>query len=111
MFKKQHVVSVLDVSQFLQLLTDAVYEKNCERIHAACDRLEEFLSNAGTEVRDMVAVEMFESFQNAEYPYGSDIFAWCLGPETKRLRAELEAIWRRPSSWICKIGRCWSGKY
>jgi hypothetical protein len=81
MFKKQHVVSVLDVSQFLQLLTDAVYEKNGERIHAACDRLEEFLSNAGTEVRDMVAVEMFESFQNAEYPYGSDIFAWCLGPQ------------------------------
>ena len=40
----------------------------------------------------MVAVEMFESFQNVEYPCGSD--TWCLGPETKRLWAELEAIWR-----------------
>jgi len=95
MFKKQHVVSVLDVSPFLQLLTDAVYEEeHCERVHAACDRLEEFLSNAGTEVRDMVVVEMFESFQNAEYPFGGDTFAGCLGPETKRLWAELETIWR-----------------
>ncbi len=93
MFKKRHVVSVLDVPDFVQLLTDAAYEEeNCERVHAACDRLEEFLSNAGTEIRDVVAVEMFESFQNAEYPYGGD--TWCLGPETKRLRAELEAIWR-----------------
>jgi len=93
MFKKQHVVSVLDVPDFVQLLTDAAYEKeHCERVHAACDRLEEFLSKAGTEARDMVAVEMFESFQNVEYPCGSD--TWCLGPETKRLWAELEAIWR-----------------
>ena len=95
MFKKQHVASVLDVSQFLQLLTDAVYEEeHCERVHAACDRVEEFLSNAGTEVRDMLAIEMFESFQNAEYPYSGDTFAGRLGPETKRLWAELEAIWR-----------------
>ncbi len=95
MFKKQHVVSVLDVPDFVQSLTDAVYEKeHCERVHAACDRLEEFLSNAGTEIRDMLAIEMFESFQNAEYPYGSDTVAGCLGPETKRLWTELEAIWR-----------------
>jgi hypothetical protein len=95
MFKKQHVVSVLDVSQFLQVLTDATYEEgHCERLHAACDRVEEFLSKAGTEARGMLAIEMFESFQSAEYPYGSDSFAGCLGPETKRLWAELEAIWR-----------------
>jgi len=41
----------------------------------------------------MVAVELLGSFQNAEYPYGSDTFAGCLGPET-RLWVELEAIWR-----------------
>ncbi len=95
MFKKQGVVSVLDVPTFVQLLRDAVYEEeDCERVNAACDRVEEFLSRAGTEIRDMVAMGMFEMFQNAEYPYGSDTFTWCLGPETERLWAELQAIWK-----------------
>ncbi len=67
MFKKQHAVSALDVTNFVQLLHDAVYEEeDCERVHAACDRMEEFLSKAGPEIRDMVAIEMFESLQNAE---------------------------------------------
>ncbi len=95
MFKKQSLVSVLDVPTFVQLLREAVYEEeDCERVRAACDRLEEFLSNAGTEVRDMLAVKMFESFQNAGYPADSDTAARFLGPETKRLWAELQAIWK-----------------
>ena len=53
MFKKQHVASVPDVD-------------DCKRVHAACDRMEEFLTKAGPEIRDMVAIEMFESLQNAE---------------------------------------------
>src|SRR5438128_10313391 len=87
MFKKQHVASVLDVPDFVRFLRDAVYEEeDCERVHAACDRMEEFLSKAGPEIRDMVAIEMFESLQNAESSF--------LGPETKRLWAELQAIWK-----------------
>ena len=36
MFKKQNAVSVLDVPDFVQLLTDAVYkeEDHCERVQA-----------------------------------------------------------------------------
>jgi len=36
MFKKQNVVSVLDIPDFVQLLTDAVYkeEDHCERVQA-----------------------------------------------------------------------------
>jgi len=95
MFKKQQVVSVLDVPDFVHLLTDAVYEEeHPQRVHAACDRVEEFLSKAGPEIRNMLAIEMFESLQNARSPYGSDTFAGCLGPETKRLWAELQATWR-----------------
>ena len=94
MFKKQHAVSALDVTNFVQLLHDAVYEEeDCERVHAACDRMEEFLSKAGPEIRDMVAIEMFESLQNAESSSDS-AFAPFLGPETKRLWAELQAIWK-----------------
>jgi len=59
----------------------------------ACDRVEEFLSNTGTEIRDIVAIEMLESFPNAEYPSGRDTFAQFLGPETKHLWVELQAIW------------------
>jgi len=41
MFKKQRVVSALDVPNFVHLLHDAVYEEeDCERVHAACDRME-----------------------------------------------------------------------
>ena len=96
MFKKQRVVSALDVPNFVHLLHDAVYEEeDCERVHAACDRMEEFLSKAGPEIRDMVvAIEMFESLQNAEPSSDSDSFARFLGPETKRLWAELQAIWK-----------------
>jgi len=94
MFKKQHVASVLDVPDFVRFLRDAVYEEeDCERVHAACDRMEEFLSKAGPEIRDMVAIEMFESLQNAESSSDS-AFAPFLGPETKRLWAELQAIWK-----------------
>ena len=93
MFRKQRVVSVLDVPDFVRFLHDAVYEEeDCERVHAACDRMEEFLSKAGPEIRDMVAIEMFESLQNAESSSDSDSFARFLGPETKRLWAELQAI-------------------
>ena len=95
MFKKQNVASVLDVTNFMQLLHDAVYEEEgCERVHAACDRMEEFLSKADPEIRDMVAIEMFESLQNADSWSDSDSFARFLGPETKHLWAELQAIWR-----------------
>src|SRR5439155_26011563 len=45
-----------------------------EGVRAACDRSEEFLSNTGTEIRDIIAIEMLESFPNAEYPSGSDTF-------------------------------------
>jgi hypothetical protein len=95
MSTKQCTVSVLDVPNFVRFLRDAVYEEeDCERIHAACDRMEEFLSKAGPEIRDMVAIEMFESLQNAESSSDSDSFARFLGPETKRLWAELQAIWK-----------------
>ena len=95
MFKKQPVASVLDVPDFVRFLHGAVYEeKDCERVQAACDRMEEFLSKAGPDFRDMVAIEMFESLQNAESSSDSDSFARFLGPETKRLWAELQAIWK-----------------
>jgi hypothetical protein len=60
----------------------------------ACDRMEEFLSNGGPEIRDMLAIEVFESLQNAESSSDSDSFARFLGPQTKRLWAELQAIWK-----------------
>jgi hypothetical protein len=94
MFKKERVVSLLDVVDFTQLLHDAVHEERCERVRAACDRVEEFLSHAGKEVRDMLAIEIFESIQNDLYSSGSETLARFLGPETKRLCAEVQAIWR-----------------
>ena len=95
MFTKQCTVSVLDVPDFVRFLRDAVYEEeDCGRVHAACDRMEEFLSKAGPEIRDMVAIEVFESLQNAESSADSDSFARFLGAETKRLWAELQAIWK-----------------
>ena len=95
MSKKQRVVSVLDVPDFIRFLRDAVYEeKDCERVHAACDRMEEFLSNTGTEIRDIVAIEMLESVPNAGYPSETDTFDQFLGPKTKRLWVELQAIWK-----------------
>ena len=56
--------------------------------------MEDFLSKAGAEIREVLAIEMFERLQNVGYPFGSDSFAF-LGPEMKRLWAELQAIWKR----------------
>ena len=97
MFKKQQAVAVLDVPRLVQLLTDAMYkeEGHCERVHSACDQVEEFLSKAGTEMREMFAIEIFESFQNVGYPLGSDSFSRFHGPKMKRLWVELQAIWKR----------------
>jgi hypothetical protein len=65
MFKKQHGGSVLDGVDVVQLLADVVCEEEQECLRAACDRVEEFLSDTGTEIRDIVAIEMLESVPNA----------------------------------------------
>src|SRR5213080_2454160 len=110
MSKKRHGGSVLYALHVVQLLAEAVYEEK-EGVRAACDRSEEFLSNTGTEIRDIIAIEMLESFPNAEYPSGSDTFAQFLGPETKHLWVELQAIWKTSVKLDFRIGRCWKGKY
>jgi hypothetical protein len=94
MFKKQHGGSVLDGVDVVQLLADVVCEEEQECLRAACDRVEEFLSDTGTEIRDIVAIEMLESVPNAGYPSDTDTFDQFLGPKTKRLWVELQAIWK-----------------
>ena len=85
----------LDISIFKDFMTEQLYQdENHELVRSAFDRMEEFLSKAGPEIRDMVAIEMFESLQNAESSSDSDSLARFLGPETKRLWAELQAIWK-----------------
>jgi hypothetical protein len=95
MFNKRQVFSVVDVPGCVQLLSNAVYEEeDRERVQAACDRVEEFLRNAGAELRDMVAIEMFESIQDAGCLADTDSLARFFGPETKRIWEELPAIWK-----------------
>jgi len=58
--------------------------------------MEAFLTKRGQGNRDRIAVELLEAVQNvALYEgFGSEAFAGFLGPETKRMRAELDAIWK-----------------
>src|SRR5215470_6582341 len=107
MFNKQNAASVLDIPDLVELLTAAVYEEkgHRERVHSACDRMEDFLGKAGTEMREMVAIEMSD---NIGYPFGSDAFAQFSGPELKR---HSKRSGKDPSCWICRIGRSWKGKY
>jgi hypothetical protein len=76
------------------VLADVVCEEEQECLGGACDRVEEFLSNTGTEIRDIVAIEMLESVPNAGYPSDTDTFDQFLGPKTKRVWVELQAIWK-----------------
>ncbi len=94
MFKKQqHVVSVLDVPDFVQLLREATYEEeDCERAHAACDRLEEFLSKAGPEVRRLGNVIASNQPRLLFIPFVRLLFrpACCLRPHYTRTQAEYD---------------------
>src|SRR5438128_3395431 len=98
MFKKQHGGSVLYALHVVQLLAEAVYEEEQEGVRAACDRVEEFLSNTGTEIRENIPRAVILSLSSSARK--QSIFGWNSKPSGKR-----------PSSWICRIGRCWKGKY
>src|SRR5436190_9906061 len=79
-------------------MTEQLYQhENYELVRAAFDRMEEFLTKRGQGNRDRIAVELLEAVQNvALYEgFGSEAFAGFLGPEkTKRMWAELDAIWK-----------------
>jgi hypothetical protein len=86
-----------DISILKDFMTEQLYEhENHELVRAAFDRMEEFLTTRGQGNRDRIAVELLEAVQNVAWyeSFGSEAFARFLGPETKRLWAELQAIWK-----------------
>jgi hypothetical protein len=87
----------LDISIFKDFMTEQLYQdENYELVRSAFDRMEEFLTKRGPGNRDRIAVELLEAVQNiALYEgFGSEAFAGFLGPETKHMWAELDAIWK-----------------
>jgi hypothetical protein len=87
----------LDISIFKDFMTEQLYpHENYELVRAAFDRMEEFLTTRGQGNRDRIAVELLEAVQNVALceGFGSEAFAGFLGPETKRMWAELDAIWK-----------------
>jgi hypothetical protein len=86
-----------DISIFKDFMTEQLYQyENYELVRAAFDRMEEFLTTRGQGDRDRIAIELLEAVQNvALYEgFGNEAFAGFLGPETKRMWAELDAIWK-----------------
>jgi len=86
-----------DISILKDFMTEQLYQReNYELVRAAFDRMEEFLTTRGQGNRDRLAVDVLEAVENdALYEsFGSEAFARFLGPETKRLWAELHAIWK-----------------
>jgi hypothetical protein len=77
-------------------MTEQLYQRNYDLVRAAFDRMEEFLTTRGQGNRDRIAVELLEAAENVAWyeSFGSEAFARFLGPETKRVWAELHAIWK-----------------
>jgi hypothetical protein len=85
-----------DIS-ILHFMTEQLYQReNYEFVRAAFDRIEEFLTTRGQGNRDRIAVDLLEAVENIAWyeSFGSEAFARFLGPETKRLWADLHAIWK-----------------
>ncbi len=94
---EQAVGPDMDISIFKDLMTEQLYQhENYELVRAAFDRMEEFLTTRGQGNRDRIAVELLEAVQSVALyeSFGSEAFAGFLGPETKRMWAELDAIWK-----------------
>lgn len=85
-----------DPCAFAQVVT-ALYEHgNYELLRRAFDKIEKSLKVAGQEARDFQGVELIEAVQNVASwkACGRDVFFQFLGPESRRVWMELDAIWR-----------------
>lgn len=82
---------------FAHFVIDELYEPdNYERVHAAFGQMEKFLRDGSQEVRELIGLGFLETLHNVASwkSYGSEAFVRFLGPETGRVWAELEALWR-----------------
>jgi hypothetical protein len=82
---------------FARFVIDELYEPaNYERVHAACGQMEIFIRDGSQEVRDLVIREFLGTLHNLASwkSCGSEAFVRFLGPEARRIWAELEAVWR-----------------
>jgi signal transduction histidine kinase len=82
---------------FAHFVIDQLYEHdNDERVRAAFAQMEKFLRDGSQEVRNLVGLGFLGTLHNLASwkSYGSEAFVRFLGPETRRVWAGLEAVWR-----------------
>jgi len=87
----------LDISLFVHFLMDELYEKEkYQQVRAAFEQMEQFLRNGTTEVRELVALGFLETLRTVASwkPYGTDAFLQFLLPESRRVWAKLDAVWK-----------------
>ena len=80
---------------FAQVVTNLYEHGNYELLRDAFDKIEKSLKLAAQEARDFHGVELIEALQNAASwkACGRDAFVQFLGPESRRVWRELDAIW------------------
>jgi hypothetical protein len=86
-----------DIPALVRFLTEELYEKgDHERLHAVFHQIEKFLTDGTPEVRSVFGVSFVETLHSvaASKSYSGDTFSPFLGPETRRVWWERDAIWR-----------------
>jgi len=86
-----------DIPALVRFLTDELYEKgDYERVHEVFAQIEKFLTDGTPEVRSLIGLNFVETLRSiaSSKSYDGDAFGQFLGPATRRLWWELDAIWR-----------------
>jgi hypothetical protein len=86
----------LEASGFANFVIDLYEQRNEQQLRTAFDRMERLYSGAGREIRQLIVFEFLASLQElaACKPYGPEALVQYLGPETRRIWAELDEISR-----------------
>jgi hypothetical protein len=93
--------SYMDMAEFVHFVVEDVYEKgNLDETHRVFQLLEKLLVEAGQETRDLIGLGFFETLQNfaSWRPGGNKVYEQFLGPMSKQVWSELQAIWAGKSN-------------
>jgi hypothetical protein len=95
-YEEQSAGPEQEISAFTHFVVELYEQREWQQLQTAFDRIEEALTGADREVRELIAFEFLETLETlaASKPYGPEVLLGYLGRETRRIWAELDEISR-----------------
>ena len=93
--------SYMDMAEFVHFVVEDLYEKgNLDETKRAFQYLEQLLTGANQNTRDLIGLGFFETLQNvASWRLGGNkVYEQFLGSISKQIWTELQVVWQGKSS-------------